>query len=125
MRLASFLLAAVVGAAAGCSGSASSSSGTPTGIITGILEAVRGPAPGSVLPVPGTVTIKGQYGHATRTEAGRDGNFSATVPAGRYAVTARSPRYEDGQRDCVLTPPSTIAVTTGDTTKIIINCVEK
>lgn len=82
-------------------------------------------APGSSQPVPGTVTIKGQNGQTVKTEVVVDGSFSASVPAGRYTVTARSPKYENGEWDCVLTPPSTIAVTTGGTTKVTVDCVTK
>lgn len=94
-------------------------------MIAGVLVAVGGAAPGSARPVPGTVTIEGQDGQTMKTDARSDGTFSESVPVGRYTVTGRSPLYQNGQRDCVVTPPSTIAVAIGGTSKVTVTCVEK
>lgn len=84
-----------------------------------------GPAPGSPRPLPGTVTFTGQNHQTMQTDAGPNGDFSATVPVGHYTVTARNPQYQGGHSDCVVAPPSTVAVASKETTHVTVNCVER
>ncbi len=94
-------------------------------MITGVLEASGGPAPGSPRPLPGTVTIRARNGQTTKTAVGPNGDFSASVPVGQYTVTGRSPFYQNGQWDCLLSPPATITATTGSTAQVTLSCEDR
>jgi hypothetical protein len=80
---------------AGCSGHP-----TATQIVTGRLVRVGGPAPGSPVPLPGSIKAVDAAGHAYAAKADRSGRFRLTLPPGVYTVTGHSPLISSGQQLC-------------------------
>lgn len=78
-----------------------------------------GPAPGAPRPWPGTVTLTGPGVHRA-VGVGAGGRYSVRVPAGTYAVTGRSPLYQDGAAVCRAAGPAT--VTSGHRTEADVLC---
>lgn len=83
---------------ASCSGSAGYHQ-----TVTGRFVRVGGPAPGSPVSLPGTITARAATGETFTARAGRDGRFTLSLPAGAYRVTGRSPLMQSGQMVCVAT----------------------
>ena len=72
-------------------------------MVPGTFVRVGGPAPGSPVPLPGTITARGATGETFTATAGRNGRFTLLLPAGAYRVTGRSPLMQSGQMVCVAT----------------------
>jgi hypothetical protein len=89
---------------------------TPTGTITGHLFMVGGPGPGIHSPMLGTIYVSG---HGT-VDAGPDGSFSVTVPAGTYTLSGRTPDMNGGKFPCHAS--HSVTVHTGTLVKIDVIC---
>ena len=100
-------------------GLASAGLASAEGTLTGHLYGVGGPAPGAPRPWPGTVTLTGPGVHRA-IAVGAGGRYSVRVPPGTYAVTGRSPLYQDGAAACRATGPAT--VTSGHRTEADVLC---
>jgi hypothetical protein len=96
---------------------------TASGIIAGTLEAVGGAGPGKPRPLSGYITVRSGRQAVKTVSVGSDGTFSVPVVAGTYAITGRSPLYQDGQGDCG--PAGPVAVTSGATRHVVVACEEK
>jgi hypothetical protein len=93
MRRASTATVAAVAILAGCGGPSAHQGGTATRqSVTGMLVRVGGPAPGSPVPLPGTVAASSAAGHEFTAVAGRNGHFQLSLPAGTYRLTGHSPQ---------------------------------
>lgn len=68
--------------------------------VTGKFVRVGGPAPGSPVPLPGTITARSVTGQTFTAMATRNGRFELLLPPGRYHVTGRSPLMQSGQMIC-------------------------
>ena len=68
--------------------------------VTGKFVRVGGPAPGSPVPLPGTITARSVTGQKFTATATRNGRFELFLPPGRYRVTGRSPLMQSGQMIC-------------------------
>ena len=78
----------------GCSGQSD-----PHQTVTGLLVRVGGPAPGSPVPLPGTVVAQTAVGEQFTTTTGKDGRFQLSLPPGTYRLTGHSPQVMgDGQQ---------------------------
>jgi len=88
-------LAAGICVLAGCGGYRQSVHGT--------FVRVGGPAPGSAVPLPGTITARAAGGESFTATAGQNGRFILPLPPGSYQVTGRSPLMESGQMICSAT----------------------
>ena len=71
--------------------------------VSGTFVRVGGPAPGSPVPLPGTITARDAAGGTFTATAGRNGRFSLSLPPGTYRVTGRSPLMQSGQMICAAT----------------------
>jgi len=71
--------------------------------VPGTFVRVGGPAPGSPVPLPGTITARAATGETFTAAAGRDGRFKLSLPPGTYRVTGRSPLMQSGQMICAAT----------------------
>lgn len=71
--------------------------------VAGTFVRVGGPAPGSPVPLPGTITARIATGETFTATAGRDGRFKLSLPPGTYRVTGRSPLMQSGQMICAAT----------------------
>jgi hypothetical protein len=71
--------------------------------VHGRFVRVGGPAPGSPVPLPGTITARAAAGETFTATAGKNGRFRLSVPPGRYHVTGRSPLMQSGQMVCAAT----------------------
>jgi hypothetical protein len=72
-------------------------------IVRGAFVRVGGPAPGSPVPLPGTITARTAMGKTFTATTGRDGRFALWLPPGAYQVTGRSPLMQSGQMICAAT----------------------
>ena len=90
-----------------------------TGTLQGHLYRVGGPAPGSPVPLSGTITVTG---NATSWEikADVDGYYTVAVPPGRYTVTGHSPNINDSRQPCPAPNPGQISI--GRTTTLDSYC---
>ena len=61
---------------------------------------VGGPAPGSPVPLPGTITARAATGQTFTATAGRNGRFMLSLPPGAYRLTGRSPLIQSGRTAC-------------------------
>lgn len=78
----------------GCSGRPD-----PHQTVTGLLVRVGGPAPGSPVPLPGTVLAQTAAGDQFTTTTDNDGRFRLSLPPGSYRLTGHSPQVMgDGQQ---------------------------
>ncbi len=96
MRVCCVIAAAVasVSILVGCSGQSG-----PHQTVTGILVRVGGPAPGSPVPLPGTVVAWNAAGKQFTTTTGKNGRFQLSLPPGTYRLTGHSPQVMgDGQQ---------------------------
>jgi hypothetical protein len=82
----------------GCS---ASPSGEQT--VHGRFVRVGGPAPGSAVPLPGSITARARNGQTFTATAGSKGRFTLSLPPGSYRVTGRSPLMQSGQMICAAT----------------------
>jgi hypothetical protein len=91
--------------------------GNPGGrqTVRGTFVRVGGPAPGSPVPLPGTITARAATGRTFTATAGRNGRFTLSLPPGRYHVTGRSPLMQSGQMICAAT--AELHVTRGKVTR--------
>jgi hypothetical protein len=71
--------------------------------VSGAFVRVGGPAPGSPVPLPGTITARAATGQTFTATAGRNGQFTLSLPPGAYHVTGRSPLMQSGQMACAAT----------------------
>jgi hypothetical protein len=71
--------------------------------VPGTFVRVGGPAPGSPVPLPGTITGRAATGETFTATAGQDGRFTLSLPPGTYRVTGRSPLMQSGQMICAAT----------------------
>jgi len=71
--------------------------------VSGMFLRVGGPAPGSPVPLPGTITARAATGEMFTATAGRNGRFTLSLPPGAYRVTGRSPLMQSGQMVCAAT----------------------
>jgi hypothetical protein len=76
--------------------------GITAGTITGRLLRVGGPAPGSPVPLSGSVTAAAPGGHPSATvSVGKNGRFTIrNLPVGRYRLTGTSPLIDSGHATC-------------------------
>jgi hypothetical protein len=115
---------------AGACSSSSTSRSVNSGTLVGDLQLASAAPGGSPMGVPGTITMQ-QSGGVTRTATtGAGGKFSATVPAGSYAVTGQSPMFiiNGSEGTCSVssdTGPTSVRVTVGQTTSITVECPTK
>jgi hypothetical protein len=78
-------------------------------------------------PLSGIVMFKNNKGRTTDVTADADGRFVARVPAGTYAVTARSPQIEEQSPDGTRTDPpcagpQTVVVQPDRATQLTLVC---
>ena len=71
--------------------------------VHGRFVRVGGPAPGSPVPLPGSITARARNGQSFTSTAGRTGRFTLSLPPGSYRVTGRSPLMQSGQMICAAT----------------------
>jgi hypothetical protein len=83
---------------AGCAGSPADQQA-----VSGTFMRVGGPAPGSQVPLPGTITARAVTGQTFTASAGQSGRFTLSLPPGLYHVTGRSPLMQYGQAACPAT----------------------
>ena len=96
MRVCCVIAAAVasVSILVGCSGQSG-----PHHTVTGLLVRVGGPAPGSPVPLPGTVVAWNAAGEQFTNTTGKNGRFQLSLPPGTYRLTGHSPQVMgDGQQ---------------------------
>ena len=115
--------------AGGCSGS-STAHGLSDGTLVGVLELSSAVPGGSARGVPGTITMHEANATTRTADAGSDGKFSTTVPAGWYIVTGRSAMFiiNGKQGTCVIDSsngPQPVHVTVGQTTSVTVECPTK
>jgi hypothetical protein len=72
-------------------------------------------------PVPGVVTLDGPTKLSVSADA--SGHWAASVPAGRYTVTARSPRFNGGAAPCRASAP--VTVRENSISAVQVECVGK
>ncbi len=82
----------------GCAGSPSDYQ-----TVHGTFVRVGGPAPGSPVSLPGTITARTSTGQTFTATTGRNGRFTLSLPPGSYHVTGRSPLMQSGQMICAAT----------------------
>jgi hypothetical protein len=104
-RNAVAVLTAGIAVLAGC---AASSPGYQQAV-PGTFVRVGGPAPGSAVPLPGTITARAATGQTFTATAGQNGRFTLSLPAGSYHVTGRSPLIQSGQGSCAATAELRVA----------------
>ena len=98
MRWSAIVLAVSIAVLAGCGGNPGYHQTVP-----GRFVRVGGPAPGSPVPLAGTITARTATGETFTATAGRDGRFKLSLPPGTYRVTGRSPLMQSGQMICAAT----------------------
>ena len=57
--------------------------------VPGTFVRVGGPAPGSPVPLPGTITARAATGETFTATVGRNGRFTLSLPRGSYRGTGR------------------------------------
>ena len=77
--------------------------------VTGRFVRAGGPAPGSPIPLSGTITARAASGQTFTATAGSNGRFKLSLPPGSYRVTGRSPQMQSGQMICGATARLRIA----------------
>jgi hypothetical protein len=116
MRWRAGVLAGAALVAAGCSNGVSITTGT----VTGTYIRVGGPAGAPDVPLPGTISFQGQSGPTISLNSDNTGKFTGQLPAGTYAVTAKSSQINDGKMPC--SRPLTTRVQAGKTTTVALIC---
>lgn len=116
MRWRAGVLAGAALVAAGCSSGVS----TTTGTVTGTYIRVGGPAGAPDVPLPGTISFRGQSGSSISFNSDNTGKFTGQLPPGSYAVTARSSQINGGAMRC--SRPLTTRVQAGKTTTVALIC---
>ena len=111
-----------------CSSGPSQTQGS-FGMVSGTLAREGGVAPGTArTPTPGVVDLSVRADHIVRIHVPASGTFRALIPAGRYDVTATTPRIQQVNPDGMpVTEPCpgvnpTVTVTIGKTTTINVTC---
>ncbi len=121
------LAALPLAACAGVPGPASA-----RGTVTGRLMLEGGPvSPGGRLPgqrpIPGTVQFTDGHHPPAVAHVDSSGDFSVSLPAGRYAVSGRSPRViqvSDGaNHEAPCSQPVSVTVTPRHTTRVALTCI--
>jgi hypothetical protein len=92
------VLAVGVAVLAGCGGNSGYHQA-----VRGNFVRVGGPAPGSPVPLPGTITARAAAGGTFMAMASRNGRFKLSLLPGTYRVTGRSPLMQSGQMICAAT----------------------
>jgi hypothetical protein len=107
-RVCRFIAVAVatVSILVGCSGQPG-----PHQTVTGLLVRVGGPAPGSPVPLPGTVVARNTAGGQFTTTTGNNGRFQLSLPPGTYRLTGHSPQVMGGSHQELCCAARTIHVT--------------
>ena len=98
MRKVCYVIAVVIASISiltGCS-----SQPTDGRAVTGILVRVGGPAPGSPVPLPGTVVARNAAGGQFVATTSKNGRFQLSLPLGTYRLTGHSPLMQSGQMLC-------------------------
>jgi hypothetical protein len=127
------LTAALLAACAGAPGPAStrgtaSSRGTVTGrfVLEGGPIGPGGRQPGP-RPIPGTVQFSDGHHRLVLARVGSSGNFSVSLPAGRYAVSGHSPRVIEvsngASREAPCSQSLSVTVTPRHTTRVSLTCI--
>jgi hypothetical protein len=80
--------------------------------VTGTLLRVGGPAPGTPVPLTGTVSAVDAAGGRFTATAGRGGTFRLALPPGTYRLAGHSPLIDSGAGAC--TAPRPLHVTGGE-----------
>lgn len=108
MRVCCVIVTAVASAAivAGCGGRPD-----PHQAATGLLVRVGGPAPGSPVPLPGTVVAQSVAGDQFTTTTGNDGRFQLSLPPGTYRLTGHSPQVMGDGRQMLCRAARPVRVT--------------
>lgn len=99
------VLAVSIAVVAGCSANpATHSAGHQRAVsqqtVTGKFVRAGGPAPGSPVPLPGTITARAASGQTFTARVGGNGRFKLSLPPASYYVTGRSPLMQSGQMIC-------------------------
>jgi len=127
-RYGALLVGAVL--VAGCGAATQSMQGTgtvqQTGTVQGTFERTGGPlimtngqAETPTVPLSGTVTFTGDN-QKFSVSVGGSGKFSASLPAGSYAVSGVSGQINEGGLAC--SSPVTARVQAGETAHILVVC---
>ncbi len=90
------------------------------GTFDGRLQVIGSPDGVSPRPLSGTVTFHGSDGNIATISLSANGRFTAHLPAGRYTVAGRSPRFEGSIGECRASAP--VIVATGVTNRVEIDC---
>ena len=114
-RVAGVLAVAAL-AAAGCSSGPTG----PTGAVAGTYIRMGGPANTPNVPLPGTISFRGQDGSTISLSSDSSGKFNGQLPVGTYVVTAASSLINDGKSAC--SRPLTTHVHAGHTVTLSLIC---
>lgn len=90
----------------GCSGQTG-----PHQTVTGLLVRVGGLAPGSPVPLPGTVVARNTAGGQFTTSTGKNGRFQLSLPLGTYRLTGHSPQVMVNNQQMLCIAERTVHVT--------------
>ena len=90
-------------------------------IVTGRLVRVGGPAPGSPVPLSGTIEARNRAGDVVAARVGRNGRFRLELAPGTYSLTGRSPLMEDGKMVCAAAKPVDVT-RAGPTPRVPVIC---
>lgn len=102
-----------------------------TGTISGRLLAVGGPPGSEPRPLGGRIFASSRGNMFIPTGSGRftasvgsDGEYSITVPPGKYTVEGRSPQYNGGRTPCLAAKMPVIVRNGGDVVANVL-CQER
>jgi len=105
---------------------------SPRGTVTGRLMLEGGPISlagrqPSNRPIPGTVQFADGRHQPLLAHVARSGNFSASLPPGRYTATGRSPRVIEvsngTNHETTCSQPLSVTVKPHHTTTITLTCI--
>jgi hypothetical protein len=88
--------------------------------VAGTYIRVGGPANTPNVPLPGTISFRGQDGSTISLSSDSSGKFNGQLPAGTYVVTASSSLINDGKSAC--SGPLTTRVRAGHTVTLSLIC---
>jgi hypothetical protein len=109
-------------ALSGCA-TAASTNAAGSGRVVGVIEAVGGPAPGTPRTLSGMAYLQETHGAIKMSvHVSSSGKFSATVPAGTYKVSGRSPQFNGEKVSC--NAAGSISVKKAKTTHALVMCQE-
>jgi hypothetical protein len=105
---------------------------SPRGTVTGRFMLEGGPISlagrqPSNRPIPGTVQFTDGRHRPLLAHVGRSGNFSVSLPPGRYTATSRSPRVievsNSTNHETTCSQPLSVTVRPHHTTTITLTCI--